>query len=86
MTKVDIAGLSKTLGNSKNDTGSVAVQIGILSKRIEDLTKHNQEHAKDLHSNRGLLQMVGKRKRLLSYLKSSDPKTYDKVVKELKIR
>ena len=60
--------ISKDLGKSKTDTGSAEVQIGILTARINDLTGHMKENKKDNHSRRGLLQMVGKRKKLLKYL------------------
>ena len=71
---------------SKTDVGSPEVQVGILTERIKELTEHLKIHKKDKHSRRGLLQMVGKRKRLLSYLKSKDFEKYVKLVKKLKIR
>ncbi len=71
---------------SKNDTGSPEVQIAILSARIKELTEHVKENPKDNHSRRGLLQMVGKRKKLLAYLKETDINSYSKLTKELKIR
>lgn len=71
---------------SKDDTGSPEVQIGILTKRIKQLTDHLRIHKKDNHSRRGLLQMVGKRKKLLTYLKRRDSSTYTSVVKKLGIR
>lgn len=77
-----IAGLQR----SKKDTGSPEVQIGILTERIKQLTDHLRTHKKDNHSRRGLLQMVGKRKRLLTYLRESDTTTYGRVVKKLGIR
>jgi|GEM_PF-403627 len=58
----------KAFGKDANDTGSTAVQVALLTKRIEELSQHLQTHKKDHHSRRGLLMMVGKRKRLLSYL------------------
>jgi small subunit ribosomal protein S15 len=76
----------KDLAKDKKDTGSTEVQIGILTARINELTEHLKTHKKDNHSRRGLLQMVGKRKRLLSYLKANDFDSYQKITKKLKIR
>ena len=76
----------KDLGSSKNDSGSTEVQIGILTARIKDLTEHLKTHKKDNHSRRGLLQMVGKRKRLMKYLKERDFAKYQAVTSKLKIR
>ncbi len=76
----------KDLGVHKSDTGSEQVQIGILTERIQSLTEHLKIHKKDLHSRRGLLQMVGRRKRLLDYLKRKDSSTYQDLVKKLKLR
>ena len=67
------------------DTGSAAVQIALLSERISYLTEHLKMHKKDFHSRRGLLILVGRRRRLLTYLKSKDFQGYGEVVKELKI-
>ncbi len=69
-----------------SDTGSPEVQIAILSRRIEDLTGHFSSHAKDHHSRRGLLKMVGTRRRLLDYLKERDGGRYKEVIKRLGIR
>ena len=69
-----------------SDTGSPEVQIAILSHRIEDLTEHFNAHAKDHHSRRGLLMMVGTRRRLLDYLKSRDAERYRELIKKLGIR
>ena len=69
-----------------SDTGSPEVQIAILSRRIEDLTEHFKTHAKDHHSRRGLLMLVGKRRRLLDYLKSNDVDRYKEVLQRLGIR
>ena len=69
-----------------SDTGSPEVQIAILSRRITDLTEHLKEHKKDHHSRRGLLKMVGQRRRLLAYLKESDIERYRDVVKKLGLR
>ncbi len=69
-----------------SDTGSPEVQIAILSHRIEDLTGHFSTHAKDHHSRRGLLKMVGTRRRLLDYLKIRDAERYRELIKRLGIR
>lgn len=68
------------------DTGSPEVQIAILSRRIEDLTGHFSAHAKDHHSRRGLLKMVGTRRRLLDYLKAKDAERYKELIQKLGIR
>lgn len=70
----------------ETDTGSPEVQIAILSRRISDLTEHLREHKKDHHSRRGLLKMVGQRRRLLNYLKENDIERYREVVKRLGLR
>ena len=70
----------------KNDTGSSEVQIGIFTKRIQSLTDHLKRHDKDHHSRRGLLQMVGKRRRLLDYLRKKDFTKYQNIVKKLGLR
>ncbi len=69
-----------------NDTGSPEVQIAILSERIAQLSDHLKGHQKDNHSRRGLLQLVGKRRRLMSYLKDKDSSRYSSVVKKLNLR
>lgn len=76
----------KEHGVHDTDTGSAAVQIGLLSKQIEELTSHLKTHKKDNHSRRGLLKMVGKRRRLLVYLEKTDNKTYNSVVKKLGLK
>jgi small subunit ribosomal protein S15 len=68
------------------DTGSPEVQIGILSERISVLTEHLKTHSKDHHSRRGLLKMVGHRRRLLNYLQREDVERYRTVVKDLGLR
>ena len=68
------------------DTGSAQVQIAIITTRINQLTGHLKEHQKDNHSRRGLLLLVGKRRKLLSYLKNSMPEKYDEVIKGLELR
>ena len=73
-------------GRGENDTGSAEVQVALLSARIEELTEHLREHRKDHHSRRGLLMLVGKRRRLLNYLQRSDLESYRSLVKELGLR
>jgi small subunit ribosomal protein S15 len=68
------------------DTGSPEVQIGILTERINVLTEHLKSHSKDHHSRRGLLKMVGHRRRLLNYLQKQDVERYRAVVKDLGLR
>jgi len=70
----------------EGDTGSTRVQIAILSERIEYLQGHFRSHAKDHHGRRGLLKMVGKRKRLLRYLKDTDVVQYRALVQDLGLR
>ncbi|MCL5292531.1 MAG: 30S ribosomal protein S15 [Actinobacteria bacterium] len=68
------------------DTGSTEVQVAILTKRINDLTEHIKVHKKDHHSRRGLLKMVGRRRRLLNYLKEADIERYRAIVAKLGLR
>jgi small subunit ribosomal protein S15 len=70
----------------KTDTGSPEVQVAILSRRIAELTEHFKTHKKDHHSRRGLLKMVGQRRRLLDYLKVKDPNRYKTLIDGLGIR
>lgn len=70
----------------KTDTGSVPVQIALLSRRIDELAGHLKTHRKDHHSRRGLLKMVGKRRKLLSYLQKSDEKLYRSLLKKLELK
>lgn len=72
--------------NHANDTGSMDVQAAVLTQRIGELSKHLAIHKKDFDSKRGLLIMVGKRRKLLNYLKKSDPKAYEKLIKDLGLR
>lgn len=76
----------KDLKTHKNDTGSPEVQVGIFTEQINQLTSHLKNHKKDEHSRRGLLKMVGKRRRLLDYLKHKDEKRYEATVKKLGLR
>ena len=68
------------------DTGSAAVQIALLTEKINTLTDHFKVHRKDFHSRRGLLVMIGKRRRLLSFLKKSSPKKYEDTLDKLNLR
>lgn len=76
----------KEHGDHETDTGSVSVQIGLLTRQIEELTGHLKKHSKDHHSRRGLLKMVGKRRRLLVYLEKHDNKAYHNVIKKLGLK
>ncbi|MBR3731888.1 MAG: 30S ribosomal protein S15 [Spirochaetales bacterium] len=78
--------LIKQFGSSENDTGSPEVQIALLSERIKYLTEHLKENKKDFHSRRGLLMLVGRRRRLLDYLAKKDIERYRKIINELGIR
>jgi small subunit ribosomal protein S15 len=75
-----------TYGKSETDTGSAEVQIALLTKRISELTEHLRAHKKDHHSRRGLLKLVGRRRRLLTYLQARDIEGYRKLIKELGLR
>jgi len=68
------------------DTGSPEVQVAILTRQIEELTTHLKKHRKDNHSRRGLLKMVGKRKKLLDYLSKKDSKKYNSLIKKLGLK
>ena len=72
--------------NSKDDTGSAEVQVALLSGKIKYLTTHLRTHRKDNHSRRGLLKLVGDRRRLLTYLNSCDPSRYTSVISRLGLR
>lgn len=76
----------KDLATSKNDTGSPEVQVGILTARISELTEHLKVNKKDHAARRGLLQMVGKRKKLLKYIADKDAAQYLKTIEKLGIR
>ena len=80
------AEIIKKIGKSEKNTGSVEVQVALLTKNIAELTEHLKIHTKDFQGRRGLLMMVGKRKRLLAYLKKENLEGYRALVKQLKIR
>lgn len=86
MTNQEKLEIIKKHGANEHDSGRAEVQIALLTKRINDLTAHFQAHAKDHHSRRGLLMMVGKRRRLLDYLIRKDINRYRAIIKELNIR
>ena len=72
--------------NNEKDTGSAQIQIAVLSERINNLIEHFKLHKHDNHSKRGLVALVNKRKKLLSYISKKDNKKYKEIIKELKIR
>ena len=86
MTKEEKAKIIKEFAKSKNDVGSAEVQIAILTKEINELTEHLKTHIHDFHSKRGLFMKVGRRKKLLNYLKENDVVSYRNVIKKLNIR
>ena len=81
-----IADMAKAFGLSENDTGSPEIQIALLSERINHLTEHLKTHKKDHHSRRGLLMLVGRRRRLLDYVKDYDVERYREVIAHLGLR
>lgn len=86
---VTIARKSELIESHKRhdgDTGSADVQVALLTERILDLTEHFKTHKKDHHSRRGLLKLVGRRRRLLRYLKSNHPDRYQSLIKDLGLR
>ena len=78
--------LIKEYATTKDDTGSPEVQVAVLSERIKNLTEHLKGHNKDNHSRRGLLVMVGQRRRMLDYLKKTDNGRYDSLISRLGLR
>ena len=78
--------LIERFGKNENDTGTAEVQIAIFSTRINELTEHLKEHPKDHATRRGLLKLVGKRRRLLNYLMNTEIERYRTITKELGIR
>ncbi|AWU94899.1 MULTISPECIES: 30S ribosomal protein S15 [Azospirillum] len=78
--------LIKEFSRGTNDTGSPEVQVSILTERISNLTEHLKGHKKDFHSRRGLLVMVGQRRRLLDYLKKKDQSRYAALIERLGLR
>ena len=86
ITQQEKAELKKKFGRGENDTGSTEVQVAILTTRINNLTEHLKTHKKDFHSRRGLLVMVGQRRRLLDYLNSNSNERYADLIKSLGLR
>lgn len=78
--------LIQQFAKNANDTGSPEVQIAILTERIKNLSEHMQSHAKDFHSRRGLLMLVGQRRRLLDYVKKKNHAHYQEIIQKLGIR
>ena len=86
LTKKSKQEVIKSFAPSKADTGSVEVQAAVMTKQIENLTEHLKLHKKDHSSRRGLLVLVGKRRRLLDYLKAKSAERYEALIKKLEIR
>lgn len=73
-------------GRHEKDTGSAEVQIALISRQMDELAAHLKKNPKDLHSRRGLLKMVSKRRKLLSYLKKHEPEKHEKLTKKLELK
>ena len=86
LTKERKEAIVSEFARSKGDTGSVEVQVALLTERINTLTEHMKEHKHDYHTNRGLLMLVGKRKSLLDYLKREDVQRYRELIEKLNLR
>ena len=86
LTKDEAQEVIKKFGKNDKDTGSTEVQVALLTRRIEDLQKHFENHKKDNHSRRGLLKMVSLRRKLLDYIRSKDEDRYKDLIKRLDIR
>ncbi len=86
LTKKEKAALIDAYQVHERDTGSPEVQIAILTERIRRLTEHLRQHRKDHHSRRGLMMMVGQRRRLLRYLQREDPDSYRRIIASLRLR
>lgn len=86
LTKLKKQRIIKTVAVHEKDTGSPEVQVGILTKRIEELASHLKKHKKDFHSRRGLLSMVADRQSHLNYLKKKLPRRYNAIVKKLELK
>ena len=86
ITKEEKTALIKEYGDNEKDTGSTQVQVAILTTQIRNLTEHLKAFKKDHHSRRGLLKMVGQRRRLLRYLQKDDIALYKALIEKLKIR
>jgi len=86
LTKEDRSGIVKKYGASEQDSGKTEVQVAILTERIKYLTEHLKIHKKDHHSRRGLLKLVGQRRRQLRYLAKNDIERYRKIIGDLGLR
>jgi small subunit ribosomal protein S15 len=86
LTKRKKENATKELKRHDTDTGSPEVQVALLTKQIDELSKHLKKHKKDFHSRRGLLQMVADRRKHLKYLERSDEKSYKSVIKKLDLK
>ena len=86
LTKEKKSKIVSEFARSKGDTGSVEVQVALLTERINNLTDHMKDHQHDYHTNRGLLMLVGKRKKLLDYLKDEDVQRYRELISKLNLR
>lgn len=86
LSKEQTLEIVKKFGDNEQDSGKADVQVAILTARINHLTQHFSEHKKDHASRRGLMQMVGKRRRLLNYIAKQDVERYRSLIKELKLR
>jgi small subunit ribosomal protein S15 len=86
LTQEDKRALTEQFGKDANDTGATEVQIALLTRRINDLTEHLREHKHDHHSRRGLLMLVGRRRRFLNYLQKKDLERYRSLIRELGLR
>ncbi|MCS7233385.1 MAG: 30S ribosomal protein S15 [Synergistetes bacterium] len=86
LTKEEKESIIREFRLHESDTGSPEVQIAVLTERINRLTEHLKQHPKDFHSRRGLFKMVGKRRRLLNYLREKDARRYFELIKRLGLR
>jgi small subunit ribosomal protein S15 len=86
LTQERKAELTQQFGKDERDTGNTRVQVALLTERINQLTSHLRSHGKDHHSRRGLLMLVGRRRRLLNYMQRSDLDGYRELIKELGLR
>jgi len=86
LSKEEKAKLVKKYGKNESDTGSIEVQIAVLTEEINELTEHLKTHIHDFHSRRGLLMKVGRRRNLLKYLMKQDVERYRNIIKSLKLR
>jgi small subunit ribosomal protein S15 len=86
LTQERKAELTTQFGKDQKDTGNTRVQVALLTERINELTAHLRAHSKDHHSRRGLLMLVGRRRRLLNYMQRSNLEGYRELIKELGLR